>query len=181
MILNIWSFWMNTICRSVNVFSWTHLIKLQIKLLKPQPDFSLYVSFNQKTIVLLIIQLSNLKYNYPTNYPIIPAAIAVVCDDYFVPSLEVICQRLNLSEDVAGATFMAAGNCVVIECYCGVNWTLISCSVSIWLIELKWDNFKFVFRHIKFKEIHLRCTPSSRLLHKLKHCQVHLHRSCSRR
>ena len=40
---------------------------------------------------------------------IIPPAIAVVCDDYFVPSLEVICQRLDLSEDVAGATFMAAG------------------------------------------------------------------------
>lgn len=37
-------------------------------------------------------------------------AIAIVCDDYFVPSLEVICQRLNLSEDVAGATFMAAGS-----------------------------------------------------------------------
>ncbi|KAL5247803.1 hypothetical protein ACHWQZ_G019631 [Mnemiopsis leidyi] len=37
-------------------------------------------------------------------------AIAVVCDDYFVPSLEVICQRLDLSEDVAGATFMAAGS-----------------------------------------------------------------------
>ena len=27
-----------------------------------------------------------------------------------VPSLEVICKRLNLSEDVAGATFMAAGS-----------------------------------------------------------------------
>ncbi|XP_063692978.1 sodium/potassium/calcium exchanger 1-like isoform X2 [Bolinopsis microptera] len=37
-------------------------------------------------------------------------AIAVVCDDYFVPSLVVICQRLDLSEDVAGATFMAAGS-----------------------------------------------------------------------
>lgn len=37
-------------------------------------------------------------------------AIAIVCDDYFVPSLEVICKRLNLSEDVAGATFMAAGS-----------------------------------------------------------------------
>uniref|UniRef100_A0A672H6P8 Sodium/calcium exchanger membrane region domain-containing protein n=1 Tax=Salarias fasciatus TaxID=181472 RepID=A0A672H6P8_SALFA len=37
-------------------------------------------------------------------------ALAVVCDDYFVPSLEKICERLNLSEDVAGATFMAAGS-----------------------------------------------------------------------
>ncbi|XP_054718980.1 sodium/potassium/calcium exchanger 3-like [Uloborus diversus] len=37
-------------------------------------------------------------------------AVAVVCDDYFVASLEECCSRLNLSEDVAGATFMAAGS-----------------------------------------------------------------------
>uniref|UniRef100_A0A3B4U8Q4 Sodium/potassium/calcium exchanger 3-like n=1 Tax=Seriola dumerili TaxID=41447 RepID=A0A3B4U8Q4_SERDU len=38
-------------------------------------------------------------------------ALAIVCDDYFVPSLEKISeQNLQLSEDVAGATFMAAGS-----------------------------------------------------------------------
>ncbi|XP_069625040.1 sodium/potassium/calcium exchanger 3 [Ranitomeya imitator] len=37
-------------------------------------------------------------------------ALAIVCDDFFVPSLEKICERLQLSEDVAGATFMAAGS-----------------------------------------------------------------------
>ncbi|XP_056403050.1 sodium/potassium/calcium exchanger 4 isoform X2 [Hyla sarda] len=37
-------------------------------------------------------------------------ALAIVCDDFFVPSLEKICERLHLSEDVAGATFMAAGS-----------------------------------------------------------------------
>uniref|UniRef100_A0A1I8II07 Na_Ca_ex domain-containing protein n=1 Tax=Macrostomum lignano TaxID=282301 RepID=A0A1I8II07_9PLAT len=37
-------------------------------------------------------------------------AMAIVCDDFFVPSLEVISEKLNLSEDVAGATFMAAGS-----------------------------------------------------------------------
>ncbi|TSQ81038.1 Sodium/potassium/calcium exchanger 3 [Bagarius yarrelli] len=37
-------------------------------------------------------------------------ALAVVCDVYFVPSLEKICENLHLSEDVAGATFMAAGS-----------------------------------------------------------------------
>ncbi|KAK8781605.1 hypothetical protein V5799_017059, partial [Amblyomma americanum] len=37
-------------------------------------------------------------------------ALAVVCDDYFIASLEECCARLNLSEDVAGATFMAAGS-----------------------------------------------------------------------
>lgn len=37
-------------------------------------------------------------------------AIAIICDDFFVPSLEVISETLSLSEDVAGATFMAAGS-----------------------------------------------------------------------
>lgn len=35
--------------------------------------------------------------------------IAIVCDECFVPALEVISEVLNLSPDVAGATFMAAG------------------------------------------------------------------------
>ncbi|CAA9995413.1 unnamed protein product [Nesidiocoris tenuis] len=33
--------------------------------------------------------------------------IAFVCNDYFLPSVDCICQDLNLSKDVAGATFMA--------------------------------------------------------------------------
>ncbi|KAH3853902.1 sodium/potassium/calcium exchanger 4-like [Dreissena polymorpha] len=37
-------------------------------------------------------------------------ALSYVCDDYFVASLERICDRLGFSEDVAGATFMAAGS-----------------------------------------------------------------------
>ncbi|ELT99617.1 hypothetical protein CAPTEDRAFT_91934 [Capitella teleta] len=41
---------------------------------------------------------------------IIFIAVAIVCDDFFVPSLEVISEKLKLSEDVAGATFMAAGS-----------------------------------------------------------------------
>ncbi|KAL7074688.1 hypothetical protein ACQ4LE_005569, partial [Meloidogyne hapla] len=36
-------------------------------------------------------------------------ALAIVCDEFFVPSLAVITQRLDISDDVAGATFMAAG------------------------------------------------------------------------
>ena len=36
--------------------------------------------------------------------------LAIVCDDYFVASLEEICDALGLSADVAGATFMAAGS-----------------------------------------------------------------------
>jgi K+-dependent Na+/Ca+ exchanger-like protein len=37
-------------------------------------------------------------------------AVAIICDDFFVPSLEAISEILDLSEDVAGATFMAAGS-----------------------------------------------------------------------
>lgn len=37
-------------------------------------------------------------------------ALGTICDEYFVPSLEVIVEKLQLSNDVAGATFMAAGS-----------------------------------------------------------------------
>ena len=36
-------------------------------------------------------------------------ALAIVCDEFFVPSLDVIIAKMGISEDVAGATFMAAG------------------------------------------------------------------------
>jgi len=36
-------------------------------------------------------------------------ALAIVCDEFFVPALDVIIEKLGCSEDVAGATFMAAG------------------------------------------------------------------------
>ncbi|XP_057705375.1 sodium/potassium/calcium exchanger 1-like isoform X4 [Corythoichthys intestinalis] len=36
-------------------------------------------------------------------------ALAIVCDEFFVPALEVITSKLGISDDVAGATFMAAG------------------------------------------------------------------------
>lgn len=56
-------------------------------------------------------------FKYPASLAfLIPGVIfffvglAIVTDDYFVVALEQICERLNLSEDVAGATFMAAGS-----------------------------------------------------------------------
>ncbi|XP_043530536.1 sodium/potassium/calcium exchanger 1 isoform X2 [Chiloscyllium plagiosum] len=36
-------------------------------------------------------------------------ALALVCDEFFVPSLGEIIEKLEISDDVAGATFMAAG------------------------------------------------------------------------
>jgi len=35
--------------------------------------------------------------------------LAVVCEDFFVPALNVMCETLKIPDDVAGATFMAAG------------------------------------------------------------------------
>lgn len=35
--------------------------------------------------------------------------LAAVCEEYFVPALNILCEELNIPEDVAGATFMAAG------------------------------------------------------------------------
>ncbi|KAJ2954393.1 hypothetical protein O0L34_g2656 [Tuta absoluta] len=36
--------------------------------------------------------------------------LGAVCEQYFVPAIEVICDRLNMAMDVAGATFMAAAS-----------------------------------------------------------------------
>lgn len=36
-------------------------------------------------------------------------SLAIVCDEFFVPTLGVITDKLAISDDVAGATFMAAG------------------------------------------------------------------------
>jgi len=36
-------------------------------------------------------------------------ALAIVCDEFFVPALDAISDKLKLSPDIAGATFMAAG------------------------------------------------------------------------
>jgi hypothetical protein len=35
--------------------------------------------------------------------------LAIICDEYFEPSLAELCSKLDLKADVAGATFMAAG------------------------------------------------------------------------
>ena len=35
--------------------------------------------------------------------------LAMICDDYFEPCLEVLIRRWNIAPDVAGATFLAVG------------------------------------------------------------------------
>ncbi|KAI8430891.1 hypothetical protein MSG28_001017 [Choristoneura fumiferana] len=36
--------------------------------------------------------------------------LGTVCEQYFVPAIDIICERLDMEEDVAGATFMAAAS-----------------------------------------------------------------------
>ena len=35
--------------------------------------------------------------------------LAIICDEFFVPSLEVMTTRYQIPDDIAGATLMAAG------------------------------------------------------------------------
>jgi hypothetical protein len=43
--------------------------------------------------------------------------LAVVCDEFFVPALEVMIEKFSISDDVAGATLMAVRIfCYVIQC-----------------------------------------------------------------
>ena len=37
-------------------------------------------------------------------------ALAIVCDEFFVPALEVLIEKFDITEDVAGATLMAAAS-----------------------------------------------------------------------
>ena len=36
-------------------------------------------------------------------------ALALICEEFFVPALNVLCEVYSIPDDVAGATFMAAG------------------------------------------------------------------------
>lgn len=60
-----------------------------------------YLNSNHPTLSILML-LWGIFYTF--------WGLAIVCDDYFVASLEEISEQLNLSADVAGATFMAAGS-----------------------------------------------------------------------
>lgn len=59
------------------------------------------ISLEQRRQGAVILHCAGLFYMF--------VAIAIVCDECFVPALEVIIEVLALTPDVAGATFMAAG------------------------------------------------------------------------
>ena len=58
-------------------------------------------SLEQKQQGAVILHVLGLSYMF--------LALATVSDEFFIPSLEVITAEFGVSEDVAGATFMAAG------------------------------------------------------------------------
>lgn len=59
----------------------------------PSPDWVNYGGF--LFLIVLVIQMF--------------WALALVCEEFFVPALNVLCEELKVPDDVAGATFMAAG------------------------------------------------------------------------
>jgi len=69
---------------------------------KPDPLFPPdYFSLDEMRHGAVILYIIGLIYMF--------VALAIVCDEFFVPSLDVIIDVIGCSEDVAGATFMAAG------------------------------------------------------------------------
>lgn len=58
-------------------------------------------SREQRRSGAVIFHITGLAYMF--------VALAIVCDEFFIPALDVITEKLEISEDVAGATFMAAG------------------------------------------------------------------------
>jgi K+-dependent Na+/Ca+ exchanger-like protein len=59
------------------------------------------VKLEKPTVWWFLLNLCGLFYMF--------VALYIVCDEFFVPCLDKISNKLNLSPDVAGATFMAAG------------------------------------------------------------------------
>ena len=83
-----------------------------------------------------VLLFKSIKTNCLISATYLIFALGNICDDYFVPVLEIICETLKLSDDVAGATFMAAGefnvNCVTIElCVCDLPCRIHSIALTI--------------------------------------------------
>lgn len=60
-----------------------------------------YFSVDERRQGYVILHMFGMLYMF--------IALAIVCDEFFVPALTVITEKLEISDDVAGATFMAAG------------------------------------------------------------------------
>ncbi|KAJ3612277.1 hypothetical protein NHX12_020553 [Muraenolepis orangiensis] len=60
-----------------------------------------YFSLDERRQGYVVLHMFGMLYMF--------IALAIVCDEFFVPALTVITEKLAISDDVAGATFMAAG------------------------------------------------------------------------
>lgn len=58
-------------------------------------------SLSQKRQGAVVLHITGMCYMF--------LALSIACDEFFIPALAVITEKLDISEDVAGATFMAAG------------------------------------------------------------------------
>ena len=58
-------------------------------------------TLEQKRMGAIILHILGIIYMF--------CGLSLVCDEFFVPSLEIIIEKFHIPEDVAGATFMAAG------------------------------------------------------------------------
>lgn len=85
-----------------NNFKVRHLLQSENETVEADPLFpeDLF-TYEQRRNGAVILHVLGLIYMF--------VALAIVCDEFFVPSLDVIIEKLGISEDVAGATFMAAG------------------------------------------------------------------------
>jgi hypothetical protein len=68
-------------------------------------------------------------------------ALAIVCDEYFVPALEQVSDKLNLSDDVAGATFMPPEDQPLSYSLRLLVRSLIQTSVSVLLSDQPYSTF----------------------------------------
>jgi len=81
---------LNEYCVDVNV-------KYKLPGVYPTEVFT-YKQLRQGAVILYII---GVFYTF--------LAIAIICDEFFVPAIDVVVEKLNMSPNTAGATFMAAG------------------------------------------------------------------------
>ena len=95
-------------CHKSSEFNFAHRTLLQINFTLPEnvsnfdPIFpSSLFSIEECRKGWIILHIGGVIYMF--------IALAIVCDEFFIPALDVITEKLKISEDVAGATFMAAG------------------------------------------------------------------------
>ena len=61
-----------------------------------------YCSSSLCTVSLFVINLAVLLLCF--------LALAIICDDYLVPPIELFCEKYNIPDEAAGASFLAFGS-----------------------------------------------------------------------